>query len=178
MNYGKYVKKKKWVLTHWVNSVNDSKAFSRDTFLFIRKCSYNSFSSWEAVFSLTEWHSGRKQTAKVIIICGHAAPHLTDGDNMSKHFSIKKENTNKQKGRGNIHAHIKGSPARGKKRKTSKWPRGADTSLKWCSKPANRLIRKILLSLSSGTCGVRVQEIVSCLCLLGRKCNTMIFVWS
>lgn len=39
---------------------------------------------------MTEWHSGRKQTAKVIIICGHAAPHLTDGDNMSKHFSIKK----------------------------------------------------------------------------------------
>lgn len=50
---------------------------------------------------MTERHSGRRQTAKVIIICGHAAPHLTDGDNLSQHFSIKKENTNKQTGREN-----------------------------------------------------------------------------
>lgn len=54
---------------------------------------------------MTERHSGRRQTAKVIIICGHAAPHLTDGDNLSQHFSIKKENTNKQKGRENTHSH-------------------------------------------------------------------------
>lgn len=53
----------------------------------------------QAVFSVTERLSGRRQTAKVIIICGHAAPHLTDGDNLSQHFSIKKENTNKQKGK-------------------------------------------------------------------------------
>lgn len=56
---------------------------------------------------MTERHSGRRQTAKVIIICGHAAPHLTDGDNLSQHFSIKKENTNKQKGREKTHTHIR-----------------------------------------------------------------------
>lgn len=60
---------------------------------------------------MAEWHSGQKQTAKVIIICGHAPSHahLTDGDNLSQHFSIKKENTNKQKERENTHsrAHTK-----------------------------------------------------------------------
>lgn len=85
--------------TFRVNSINDSAAFSGNTFGFLRKCSYTSFFPFlflQAVFSVTEWHSGRKQTAKVIIICGHAAPHLTDGDYMSKHFSIKKKRQHKQ----------------------------------------------------------------------------------
>lgn len=59
-----------------------------------------------AVLFMTEWHSGQKQTAKVIIICGHAPSHahLTDGDNLSQHFSIKKENRNKQKARENTYS--------------------------------------------------------------------------
>lgn len=53
---------------------------------------------------MTEQHCGSRQTAKVIIICSHAAPHLTDGDNLSQHFSIKKGNTNKQTGGENTHS--------------------------------------------------------------------------
>lgn len=110
--------------TFRVNSINDSAAFSGNTFGFLRKCSYTSFFLFfflQAVFSVTEWHSGRKQTAKVIIICGHAAPHLTDGDDMSKHFSIKKkDNTNKQKGRGNARAHKRRTSCGGKNKKTTR----------------------------------------------------------
>lgn len=76
------------------------------------------FCSLQTVFSVTEWHSGRKQTAKVIIICGHAAPHLTDGDNMTKHFSIKKREHKQTEGERNTH--IKGSQAQGKKKKNEK----------------------------------------------------------
>lgn len=66
---------------------------------------------------MTERLSGRRQTAKVIIICGHAAPHLTDGDDLSQHFSIKKENTNKQKGRENTHVRTEDVHTSWKKRK-------------------------------------------------------------
>lgn len=110
--------------TFRVNSINDSAAFSGNTFVFIRKCSYTSlflFSFLQAVLSVTEWHSGRKQTAKVIIICGHAAPHLTDGDNMSKHFSIKKRQHKQTEGkRKHVRVHTKGTRAVGRKKTTRK----------------------------------------------------------
>lgn len=110
--------------TFRVNSINDSAAFSGNTFVFIRKCSYSSlflFSFLQAVLSVTEWHSGRKQTAKVIIICGHAAPHLTDGDNMSKHFSIKKRQHKQTEGkRKHARVQTKGTRAVGRKKTTRK----------------------------------------------------------
>lgn len=57
---------------------------------------------------MTELHSGRRQTAKVIIICGHAAPHLTDGDNLSQHFSIKKEEHKQTEGkRKHTRSHVR-----------------------------------------------------------------------
>lgn len=52
---------------------------------------------------MTEQHSGRRQTAKVIIICGHAALRLTDGDNLSQHFSIKKEEHKQTEGKRKTH---------------------------------------------------------------------------
>ena len=92
--------------TFRVNSLNDRTLSSGNIFVFIKKVQQHFFSpSSQAVLAMTERHSGRRQTAKVIIICGHAAPHLTDGDNLSQHFSIKKENTNKQRGRENTHSH-------------------------------------------------------------------------
>lgn len=70
------------------------------------------------MFLVTEWHSGRKQTAKVIIICGHAASHLTDGDNISKHFSIKKKSkqTNRRGEETQVCTHKRSTSRGGKKR--------------------------------------------------------------
>lgn len=88
--------------TFRVDSLNDRTALSVfRSYICIHKESATTlfFYPLQAVLSVTERLSGRRQTAKVIIICGHAAPHLTDGDNLSQHFSIKKENTNKQKGK-------------------------------------------------------------------------------
>lgn len=77
-----------------------------------KKVQQHLFLSLQAQPSMTERHSRRRQTAKVIIICGHAAPHLTDGDNLSQRFSIKKTEHKQTEGKRNTHTpshvHIKG----------------------------------------------------------------------
>lgn len=69
-------------------------------------CIHRESATTPFVFFTKERHCGKRQTAKVIIIRGHAAPHLTDGDNLSQHFSIKKENTNKPRGRESTHRDV------------------------------------------------------------------------